>query len=180
MPKSKVTPGGLSGRHQFSLRTLLLLMLCSAIVFAAWKAFGAQTSLSVAVVAILGLPVVMLKSSLKRAFVLSCLAVYWPFFAVAIYTTLFIACWHCKSATWMLLPSGPGLILVQLGRRWLDFPRPSEAFSFAVACVLSVGLVTILTTLIRRSSSVWAVCEVVLVLIFCTCAALVTLALIRA
>ena len=100
--------------RQFSLRSLLLLVSAAALLSATWRPFGAE-GVAVALFAILSLATLLtLPRKRKLAFFLSWSAVYGPFVAMAIYTTLYVSCSHCKAAAWTLLPYAPGLVPVEL------------------------------------------------------------------
>lgn len=70
----------------------------------------------------------------------SVVAVYGPFLVLALYMSFYVACSHCKSSAWMLLPGGPGVVLVEMGRRLLDLGRFSDAFLIALAMAASILL----------------------------------------
>jgi hypothetical protein len=167
-------------QRQFSLRALLGLTLGVAVSLAMWRAFGA--------VALWGLPAAALVAaaiagpcrSWKWAWAFSALAVYGPFAAMGIYTLLFVSCSHCKAAVWTVFPSAPGLLPVDLVRRWLDLPRLPDEIWFPAAIVCSAVLLSAVAWLVRRSSRWLRAFSVAATLTYGTFAALVILAIIRA
>src|SRR5262245_54748676 len=88
--------------------------------------------------------------SWTRAMWLSSLVTYGPFLVMATYTLAFVSCSHCRKSAWELLPAGPGLVPLDAGRIWLNFPRPAQNLSFAIAVFASLILVAIIASLIRR------------------------------
>lgn len=88
--------------------------------------------------------------SWMRAAGLSCLAMYGPFTVMAIYALLFVSCDHCKRTAWTILPCAPGLFPIEIGRKWLDLPRPDDTLTFAMAFIIAVALVFGLACVIRR------------------------------
>lgn len=165
---------------QFSLRALLLLVSASAVLLASWRAFGPTAAISVLMAALLAILIAARNGSWKRAYLLACLAVYGPFIVMATYTLLYVSCSHCKSAAWMVLPYGPGLVPVEVARRWLDLPRPSDTLWFAVALFVSGAMVIGLAWLIRRRSWWWRALSAAAALTYGTFAAIGILAAIRA
>jgi hypothetical protein len=71
-------------------------------------------------------------------------AVYGPFVVMALYTLAFVKCGHCKKAVWTLMPSGPGLLPMELGRRALNVTMSGEwvglTSAFGVAVLMVWGL----------------------------------------
>ncbi|MEX2119379.1 MAG: hypothetical protein WD847_07280 [Pirellulales bacterium] len=165
---------------QFSLRALLLLVSASAVLLASWRAFGPTVALGILIAVLLTLPIATRNGSWKRAYLLACLAVYGPFIVMAAYTQLYVSCSHCKSAAWMLLPYGPGLVPVEVVRRWLDLPRPSDTVWFAVAVFVSGAMVIALAWLIQRRRWWWRALSAAVALTYGTLAAIGILAAIRA
>lgn len=166
--------------RQFSLRALLLLTLAVAVLFASWRAFD--------VMALWGLPPVVLMAAViagpcrswKRAWLVSGLAVYGPFAAMGLYTLLFVPCSHCKAAVWMVFPSAPGIISLELARLWLDLPRPPDSIWFLTGMACSAMLLAGVAWLLRRNSRWLRVSSVVATLIYGAWAAIAILAVIRA
>src|SRR5262245_33347021 len=85
-----------------------------------------------------------------RAIELSCLALYGPFIVMGVYALLFVSCDHCKRTAWKILPCAPGLFSFEVGRKWLDLPRPGDALTFALAFIIAIALVFALAAVIRR------------------------------
>src|SRR5687768_3670917 len=119
--------------RQFSLRTLVLVVLASGVLFGAWRAFGTAVCLAFVFAIFSAVVVAALKGTWKRAYLLSWSAVYVPFAVMATYTLLNVSCSHCKAAVWTVLPCAPALIPIEIGRRVFDLPRPSDAIGFVVA-----------------------------------------------
>jgi hypothetical protein len=164
--------------RQFSLRFLLLLVSAAAVLSATWRQFGAAGA-AVALFAILSLATpAALPRKAKLAFVLSWSTVYGPFVAMATYTTLCVSCSHCKSTAWMLLPYAPAIVPVELARRELDLPRPSETASVALLLSTSLAMLVAIAWLIRKMSW-WRIVALVGGLAYEAFAASVVLALIR-
>jgi hypothetical protein len=88
-------------------------------------------------------------TSWKRAVGLASLAVYGPFFIMAVFTLLFISCYHCKQTTWLLLPSGPGMLPLESARVWLNFPRLSDLPLFLLAFLIALTFVAGLAWVVR-------------------------------
>jgi hypothetical protein len=170
----------LSSQRQFSLRALLGLTLVVAVSLACWRAFGGM--------ALWGLPAAVLVAaaiagpcrSWKSAWAFSGLAVYGPFAAMGIYTLLFVSCSHCKAAVWTVFPSAPGIIPVDLVRRWLDLPRLPDEIWFLTAMACSAVLLTAVAWLVQRKSRWLRAFSVAATLDYGTFAAIIILALIRA
>lgn len=165
---------------QFSLRALLLLVSASAVLLASWRAFGQIVAIGILIAVLFAIPIAATKGSWKRAYLLACLAVYGPFIAMATYTLLYVSCSHCKAAAWIMLPCGPGLVPVEIARRWLDLPRPSDTLWFAVALFVSGAMVIGLAWLIRRRSWWWRALSAAAAMTYGTFAAIGILAAIRA
>jgi hypothetical protein len=85
----------------------------------------------------------------RRATGLAALVIYIPFLLMAVYTLFFISCDHCKKAAWMLLPTGPGMIPLEILRRWLNFSHLPEAIWFTLAFLISAALVLLFAWPIR-------------------------------
>ncbi len=127
--------------RQFSLRTLFVLVLASAVVFGVGRVLGMMVLWGLVFATLWAVPLVILKRSSKLAYVLAWSAVYAPFVAMAVYTLSFVDCSHCTATAWMLLPYAPGLLLVELARRPLDLPRPPEELWFAISFIAAVVIV---------------------------------------
>jgi hypothetical protein len=170
----------LLSQRQFSLRALLGLMLIVAVTLASWRAFGAMV--------LWGLPAAALLAAVsagpcrgwKWACLLSGLTVYGPFAAMGIYTLMFVSCSHCKAAVWTVFPSAPGILPVDLVRRWLDLPRPTDAVWFLAGMACSAVLLAAVAWLVQRNSRWLRAFSAAATLAYCTFAAIVILAIIRA
>lgn len=169
-----------SSHRQFSLRALLLLMLAVAVSLALWRALDAMVLWALPAAALLAWLTVAPCRSWKRAGLVSGLAVYGPFAAMGIYTLLFVSCSHCKAAAWTMFPAAPGVIPIELFRRWLDLDRPAEAIWFSAAIVCSAGLWAALAWLVRSKNRWLRAVSVIATLAYGAWAAIVILALIRA
>jgi hypothetical protein len=88
--------------------------------------------------------------SWKSAVGLSSLAIYGPYCVMATYAQLFVPCSHCKEAAWTLLPFAPGLLPTDAGSRLLGWARPSDPHGPAIALILSLAMLLILTCIARR------------------------------
>jgi hypothetical protein len=96
------------------------------------------------------------------------------------YTTLFVACSHCKEAAWSMLPYAPGVIPLELGHQVLDFNRPDGWYFYAASLVLSASAVAWLAWLVNLSSVWLKIVAVSIALFIFSFCAYVLLALIRA
>jgi len=85
----------------------------------------------------------------RRATGLAALVIYVPFIVMAVYTLIFISCDHCKKAAWMLLPTGPGMIPIEVLRQWLNLSHPPEALGYALALLVSAAIVLLFAWPIR-------------------------------
>jgi hypothetical protein len=166
--------------RQFSLRALLGLTLCVAVLLASWRAFGAMALWGVPAAALVGATMSGPCRSWKQAWGLSGLAVYGPFAAMVFYTLLFVSCSHCKAAVWTVFPSAPGILPVDLVRRWLDLPRPPDAIWLLTGVACSAALLAALAWLVRRESRWLRGASVAAILAYGTFAVVVLLAIIRA
>jgi hypothetical protein len=174
------TPTGSRNMRQFSLRTLLLLVLASAVLLGAWRALGTAAMLGLLFATLSAIPLATLNGPWKRAYLVSWSALYGPFLAMAAYVLLYVSCSHCQATAWTLLPSAPGLIPVEVARRAFDLPRSSDTVWFAVSLLVSALMVTLLSWQIRRRSRWWRALSVGAALALCSCGAVAILALIRA
>jgi hypothetical protein len=165
---------------QFSLRALFLLTFVVAVSFASWRALGAMALWGLPAAALVATVVAVPCRSWKQAWLVSALAVYGPFAAMGIYTLLFVSCSHCKAAAWMVFPSAPGIIPVELARSWLDLPRPPDAIWICVGMACSAVLLATVAWLVQRKARWLRAFSVVAILTYSTCAAITILALIRA
>lgn len=164
--------------RQFSLKFLLLLVSAAAVLSAAWRSFGAAGA-ALALFALLSVATVAtLSRKRKLAFLLSWSAVYGPFLAMAIYTSIYVSCSHCKSTAWTLLPFAPGIVPVELSRHALDLPRASDAVSFALSLSVAVAMF-IATDLMIHKRSWWRIISLVGLLAYEAFAAFAVLAMIR-
>ena len=141
---------------QFSLRAMLLAVLCCAVLVGLWRAFGNSVLWGAVFVILSAGAAMILKGPWKRAYLLSYLAVYGPFVVMATYTLLYVSCDHCKAATWTTLPYGPGIIPVELVRRLVDvklnlFTWLPSWLAIFVAALIVFGL----TWLVRRGDRWW-------------------------
>lgn len=85
-----------------------------------------------------------------RAIGASSLVVYGPFFVLAVYAVLWESSSYVQTTAWMLLPCAPGLLPVEGGRQLLGLPRPSDAVTFLIAFIFTVGAIGGLAFLRRR------------------------------
>lgn len=85
----------------------------------------------------------------RRATGLAALVIYVPFVMMAAYILAFISCDHCKKAACVLLPTGPGMIPIEVTRQWLNLSHPPEALGFALALVVSAAIVLLFAWPIR-------------------------------
>jgi hypothetical protein len=117
--------------------------------------------------------------SWKRAIALSLAAVYGPFVAMATYTTCFVSCSHCKAAAWSLAPLGPGLIPVDLGRRWMDLGRYPDGLELVLSAVVALLMVVNVALAVRRGRG-WRNGALTVAALVCSVFAYWMMALIRA
>jgi hypothetical protein len=164
-------------RWQFSLRTLLLSMLGAGILAGMWKTMG---FLWFSLAAIVLAPALLLPRAVWATFLLSCVVVYAPFAVMATYTQLYVACSHCKEATLAVLPYGPGMIPVDLARRWIDLSILDNTLWSLLSFLASIAMVVGLTWVLRMRGPWWQAIGVLGVLALCSFGAFVVLALIRA
>lgn len=125
---------------------------------------------------------VMIKAAVmfwRSAVGLACLAVYGPFVVMAVYTSLFVSCLHCKTTAWVLLPCGPGLLPLTLTQRWLDLPRPGDTLGYILAMVFTNATVFALACLIRNHRR-WGLAGIAVATVAFGALAFSTLAAIRA
>ena len=94
--------------------------------------------------------VVTLLGELASDTVANAAAVWGPYLAMAVYTTIFVPCDHCKRAVWMVLPCAPGVLPVEMVRTLLLTGRPPDHLGLAVALKLSVDGALLLGWLARR------------------------------
>jgi hypothetical protein len=167
-------------RWQFSLRALLLFMLICVVAMVGWRILGADAFSWIAFAVASVMPIVTLKGPSRIAYLVSHASVYGPFVVMATYTFFYVPCSHCKEATWAVLPYGPGMLPVDLGRRWLDLPRLDDQLWFGVALLVAAGLVVGLTWFLRTRGHAWQVVSVTAALALSSFSAIVLLALIRA
>ena len=170
----------LPSQRQFSLRALLWLTLFVAVSLASWRAFGGMALWGLPAAALLAAAAAGPCRSWKRAWLFSGLAVYGPFAAMGVYTLQFVSCSHCKATVWTMFPSAPGILPVDLVRRWLDVPRPSDEIWFAAGMAFSALLLTAVAWLVRRRSRLLRACSIAATLVYGALAAVVILAVIRA
>lgn len=168
-------------RWQFSLRALLVLMSACAVLFAAWRVFGANWFVQ-AVVFVVGsvAPAVLLRGRWRTAYLLAWGTVYGPFVVMATYMLLYVECSHCKAAAWQMLPYGPGIVLAEIVRRLVGLSRLDGVVEFGVALVLSVAFVAALTWYLKSVGRILRALGVMLVGGFCSFCAFGLMALIRA
>jgi hypothetical protein len=166
--------------RQFSLRALLWLTLVVATFLAAWRAFGVMAWWGLPVAVLVVLALARPCRSWRWAWVLASSAVYGPFAAMGVYTLLFVSCSHCKAAVWTIFPTAPGIIPVELARRWLDLSRPPDAIWFLTGIACSAALLATLAWLVRRDNRWLRAVSVAVVLAYGTFAAIAILAVIRA
>lgn len=159
---------------------MLFFTLVCAVVFSCWRILGNDVFLPIAFVLSSAAPIALLSGRLKHAYLVAFFAVYGPFAVMATYTFLFVACSHCKATTWAMLPYGPGMIPVDLVRRWLDLPRLDDTLWFGTSLLVSAAMVIGLTWVLRTRGRWWQVLSVTGVLALCSFGAVIVLALIQA
>lgn len=93
--------------------------------------------------------------SWKRALGFVALAMYGPFLTMAILASLLVACPHCKTASWAVLPYGPALLPLQVGRHLLGLGSPSGATGLVLAVAISWAMVLGLACLLRCGRRAW-------------------------
>jgi hypothetical protein len=169
-----------AGRWQFSLRALMLFTLAVAVLAGMWKIAGTSVLLWASFGLFLTAPMIVLAGTTRTAFLAALSAVYGPFVVMATYTYLFVDCSHCKKTTWALLPCEPGLIPLEVARRWLDFPRLGSDLEPVASFLIAVAMVIGLTWVLRTRGWWWRVCSVFAMLVLCSYCAFVVLALVRA
>jgi hypothetical protein len=111
---------------------------------------------------------------------MSCSAIYGPFLVMAIYALLFVDCTHCKQTAWQLLPYGPGVVAVEMGRQLVDLPRPDGIREVAVPIVAAAGMVAGLTGLTHIGGRWWKALVLTAAFAACSLFAFGLLAAIRA
>lgn len=105
-------------------------------------------------------------TSWKGAVGLASLVVYGPFLVMATYSLIFVACPHCKSTAWMLLPAAPGLIPWEATRLSLDLPGVLNALGFIPQFLGSLAMVWGLAALVRRGQRLrWVAVGVAIALV---------------
>jgi hypothetical protein len=136
-------------RWRFSLRTLLALAIPIALCGVAYRYLGAAGLVGTLFAFVSIAVAVLLKGTYRRAYLASYLAVYGPFFAMALYTSAFVECAHCKLAAWSMLPYGPALIPLMLSVRLLGIPAVGDSLSIALGLAVCAGIVAILARLLH-------------------------------
>jgi hypothetical protein len=166
--------------RQFSLCSLLAVVLVSALVLGAWRVLGGAVWLAGLFALLSAICLWLLKGPWQRAGLLSFSAVYGPFVVMATYTLLYVSCSHCQAAAWTLLPYAPALVLVELVRAAFDLPRLPEWLNVAVALFVSAAMVLALAWIVRTRGFWWRALSIVAMLAYSALAAIATLAVIRA
>jgi hypothetical protein len=172
-------------RWQFPLRSLLVATTVSALIAGAFKAFDEDIFYWVLLITLSAAPIAMIQAASWPAFIGAWFAVYGPFFVMAAYTYLYIACLHCKEAAVAVLPYGPGLIPFELARSWLELPRLSELpwlseHAYLLPLMFSVTIVFGLAWVLRTRGRWLRAFSIVAALSFFAFCAYVTLMLIQA
>jgi hypothetical protein len=99
---------------------------------------------------------------------------------MATYMLLNVACDHCKETSWTMLPYGPGVIPLELARRWIDFPRLTEPLVNIATFAVSAITVAALTWILHMRNRWLGVMSGILALLFFSFCAFVLKALIQA
>jgi hypothetical protein len=175
----RTSPGRAPRSIQFSLKSLFLLVLASALLAGAWSAAGASLAAVVFMGLLLTIPVLWPGSSWKRAYLVACGVVYGPFVVMTAWTLLFVDCTHCKETACRLLPCSPGIVPVELACRWLGLPRLSDELGFGVAFAATALLLWAMSWMVRRGGW-WLSLGAAAVMLPCSYCAIAILALIRA
>lgn len=152
-----------------------------AVLSFAWRMLGTGVFLgTISFVAVPATPVFVLRGPWKRAYLAAYLAVYGPFVVVATYAYLFVACSHCKAATWTMLPVGPGVITANIVRRLLDLSPVWGTPGWGINLLLAAVMVATLTWLVWVLGRGWGMLCLAGAVAYCSFSAFVLLALIRA
>jgi hypothetical protein len=134
---------------RFSLRALLALAVPVAVCGVAYHYFGAAGFVGTLFAIVSIGAAALLTGKHRRTYLTSYLVVYGPFLAMALYTSVFVECSHCKLAYWELLPCGPALIPLMLLYRLLDLPAFDDPLGHILAFAVSAAMVAVLACLLH-------------------------------
>jgi hypothetical protein len=146
---NETKPPSNTGRWQFSLRTLLLVMAACAVLAGTYGVFGDGAFVWILFLAGAVTPAAALKRSLRLAYLTALVAIWGPFIVMATYMVLFVACSHCKEAAWSMLPYSPGLVLLELAHHLVDLPRLDGSISYAASLLVSFAVLAGLTWIVQ-------------------------------
>jgi hypothetical protein len=136
-------------RWRFSLRSLLALAVPVALCGVAYHYLGAVGFVGTLFAIVSIGTAALLTGKHRRTYLTSYCAAYGPFLAMALYTSAFVECSHCKLACWELLPSGPALIPLMLLYRLLDLPAFHDPLGHILAFAVSAAMVAVLACLLH-------------------------------
>ena len=136
-------------RWRFSLRTLLALAVPVAVCGVAYHYLGGAGFVGALFAFVSIAAAILLKGAHRRASLTSFCAVYGPFLAMALYTSAFVECSHCKLAYWALLPCGPALVPLMLLSHLVGLPAFDEPLGHILAFAVSIAMVVVLAWLVH-------------------------------